>query len=53
MPMAALPNFGRKSLNEIKDLLHEMELELGMHLEAFPGRQELDSRRVGVEGEPK
>lgn len=46
-------NFGRKSLNEIKELLHEMGLELGMHLEAFPGREELDSRRVGIEGESK
>lgn len=46
-------NFGRKSLNEIKELLHEMGLELGMLLEAFPSREDLDSRRVGVEGEPK
>ena len=43
-------NFGRKSLNEIKDLLHEMGLELGMHLEAFPAREELDRMRVAREG---
>jgi len=43
-------NFGRKSLNEIKELLHEMGLELGMHLEAFPPREELDRMRVSREG---
>ena len=43
-------NFGRKSLNEIKELLHEMGLELGMHLEAFPTREELDRMRVPREG---
>ena len=39
-------NFGRKSLSEIKDILHEMGLELGMHLEAFPSREDLDRMRV-------
>jgi DNA-directed RNA polymerase subunit alpha len=29
-------NFGRKSLNEIKEVLHEMNLSLGMNLDAFP-----------------
>ena len=43
-------NFGRKSFNEIKELLHEMGLELGMHLEAFPPREELDRMRVSREG---
>ncbi len=43
-------NFGRKSLNEIKELLHEMGLELGMHLEAFPTREELDRMRAPGEG---
>ncbi len=43
-------NFGRKSLNEIKELLHEMDLELGMHLDAFPPREELDRMRVAREG---
>lgn len=39
-------NFGRKSLSEIKDILHEMGLELGMHLDAFPPREDLDRMRV-------
>ena len=39
-------NFGRKSLTEIKDILHEMGLELGMHLDAFPAREDLDRMRV-------
>lgn len=45
-------NFGRKSLNEIKELLHEMGLELGMHLEAFPTREELDRKRVSRGNSP-
>ena len=28
-------NFGKKSLNEIKDKLHELGLSLGMQLEEF------------------
>ncbi|MCS7281329.1 MAG: DNA-directed RNA polymerase subunit alpha [Desulfobacterota bacterium] len=35
-------NFGRKSLNEIKEILASMGLRLGMHLENFPSREELD-----------
>lgn len=34
----ATKNFGRKSLNEIKDILSEMNLSLGMNLENFPPR---------------
>lgn len=34
--MLKTQNFGRKSLNEIKDILAEMGLGLGMHLENFP-----------------
>ncbi len=45
-------NFGRKSLSEIKDLLHGMELELGMHLEELPSREELDRMRASREGNP-
>ena len=30
-----IKNFGRKSLNEIKDVLSEMGLSLGMKLEGF------------------
>jgi len=35
-------NFGRKSLNEIKEILSCMGLRLGIKLENFPGREELD-----------
>ncbi|MCP5405393.1 MAG: DNA-directed RNA polymerase subunit alpha [Pseudomonadaceae bacterium] len=34
--MLKTPNFGRKSLNEIKDLLSQMGLGLGMRLENWP-----------------
>ncbi|RYG61275.1 MAG: DNA-directed RNA polymerase subunit alpha [Alphaproteobacteria bacterium] len=34
--MLKTPNFGRKSLNEIKDVLGQMGLGLGMRLEAWP-----------------
>lgn len=43
--MLKTKNFGRKSLNEIKELLEELGLELGMKLDQFPGRAELDSRK--------
>ena len=33
--MLKTKNFGRKSLNEIKEVLGEMELSLGMKLEGF------------------
>lgn len=36
----ATKNFGRKSLNEIKEILEEMGLSLGMKLERFPRRSE-------------
>lgn len=40
--MLKTKNFGRKSLNEIKEILQEMGLSLGMKLDNFPpaGRQE-------------
>lgn len=44
-------NFGRKSLNEIKETLHNMGLELGMRLENFPPREELERRRIAEERE--
>jgi DNA-directed RNA polymerase subunit alpha len=44
-------NFGRKSLNEIKETLHNMGLELGMQLENFPAREELERRRIAEERE--
>lgn len=42
--MLKTKNFGRKSLNEIKEILREMGLDFGMHLESFPPRAELDAR---------
>lgn len=44
-------NFGRKSLNEIKETLHSMGLELGLHIEDYPSREELDRRRAEQESE--
>jgi len=40
--MLRTKNFGRKSLNEIKEILTEMGLGLGLRLENFPSREELD-----------
>jgi len=34
--MLRTPNFGRKSLNEIKEVLSAMDLHLGMQVEAWP-----------------
>lgn len=42
--MLKTKNFGRKSLNEIKEMLGEMGLSLGMTLDSFPTREDLDSR---------
>jgi len=39
--MLKTKNFGRKSLNEIKEILGEMDLSLGMKLEHFPTRDEI------------
>jgi DNA-directed RNA polymerase subunit alpha len=38
--MLKTKNFGRKSLNEIKEVLNEMGLSLGMKLEGFVPREE-------------
>jgi len=43
--MLKTKNFGRKSLNEIKELLTSMGLELGTSLDKFPDRQELERIR--------
>ncbi len=43
--MLKTKNFGRKSLNEIKELLLSMGLSLGMTLENFPERKELEKMR--------
>jgi len=42
--MLKTKNFGRKSLNEIKEILREMALDFGMNIDNFPGRDELDKR---------
>jgi DNA-directed RNA polymerase subunit alpha len=49
--MLKTKNFGRKSLNEIKEILHDMGLGLGMRLEGYPLRDELDRRRLQRERE--
>ncbi len=48
--MLKTQNFGRKSLNEIKDILSEMGLTFGMKLENFPD-QEIMSRLRGEQKE--
>ena len=40
--MLKIKNFGRKSLNEIKEVLTDMGLSLGMRLDNLPPRSELD-----------
>ncbi len=49
--MLKTKNFGRKSLNEIKEILHEMGLGLGMRLENYPSREDLDRKRLAREKE--
>jgi len=39
--MLKTKNFGRKSLNEIKEILEEMDLKLGIKIENFPSREEI------------
>jgi DNA-directed RNA polymerase subunit alpha len=41
--MLRTKNFGRKSLNEIKEILGEMGLGLGIKIDGFPPRHELDA----------
>jgi len=43
--MLKTKNFGRKSLNEIKEVLASMDLELGMTVENFPERSEIEKLR--------
>jgi DNA-directed RNA polymerase subunit alpha len=43
--MLRTKNFGRKSLNEIKEILTEMGLSLGMKLDEFPARKDLDAMK--------
>jgi DNA-directed RNA polymerase subunit alpha len=42
--MLKTKNFGRKSLNEIKEILADMNLQLGLELPNFPSRAELERR---------
>ncbi len=46
--MLRTKNFGRKSLNEIKEILTKMNLGLGMDIVSIPSREELD--RLAREG---
>ena len=43
--MLKTKNFGRKSLNEIKEILNEMGLSLGMKLESFPPAMEKEEEK--------
>jgi DNA-directed RNA polymerase subunit alpha len=49
--MLKTQNFGRKSLNEIKDILSEMGLSLGMKLENFPDPDYLKLIQKGQDDE--
>ena len=49
--MLQTKNFGHKSLNEIKEILREMGLELGMKVDHFPSRDEIDARKRAAEKE--
>ena len=46
----ATKNFGRKSLNEIKDILSEMGLSLGMKLDNWPPKKSEDEMESGAIG---
>ena len=46
----ATKNFGRKSLNEIKEILTEMGLNLGMKLENWPTKKAEEEMESGVVG---
>jgi DNA-directed RNA polymerase subunit alpha len=50
--MLKTKNFGHKSLNEIKEILREMGLELGMKVDHFPSREEIEARKRAAEKEP-
>ena len=47
--MLRTKNFGRKSLNEIKEILGEMGLSLGMKLEDFPARKDLEQLKENTD----
>jgi len=49
--MLKTKNFGRKSLNEIKSILEEMDLQFGMKLENFPVPEKGEGEAEDVEQE--
>ena len=49
--MLRTKNFGHKSLNEIKEILREMGLELGMRVDHFPSRDDIEARKRAAEKE--
>jgi len=49
--MLRTKNFGRKSLNEIKEILTVMGLSLGIKLENFPPRSELEKRSREIQAD--
>jgi DNA-directed RNA polymerase subunit alpha len=50
--MLKTKNFGRKSLNEIKEILADMDLHLGLVIPSFPSRAELERMRQERENFP-
>jgi len=50
--MLRTKNFGRKSLNEIKEILGEMEIYLGMKIDNYPTRADLDRMSEAAGGVP-
>lgn len=46
--MLKTKNFGRKSLNEIKEILHEMGLHLGMKLDNFVPPEDVPERKEEI-----
>lgn len=46
--MLKTKNFGRKSLNEIKNILSDMHLSLGMKLEDWPPKQDAEETQEAV-----
>ena len=49
--MLRTPNFGRKSLNEIKEVLSQMGLHLGMDVEGWPP-ENIETLSKGLEEQP-
>lgn len=49
--MLKTQNFGRKSLNEIKDILNDMGLSLGMKIDTFPDPEYMKLIRKGQDDE--